>query len=446
MKFHLLTWKQSITLFLLSIPFVLAGCNGPQNPLSGFSPSSAPTPVDQGHLIYTLSDKSIHAIHSSNGTIAWHQDTSGTYQEALVTKNTVYVIGDKLYTFNAASGKPGWSEPIGSQSMVSNFSNIAVDDSNVYIVADGVALAFNAKNGNIQWRTTLQQPSNAGMPDGGLETIYPVIIVQNGILYTNNNDGSFVAALRTSDGTQLWGIRIPDDIGSDTLGLGLYYQPVDNLFLHNGVLYAMTSSDIAALNIQSGTISWQKIVGRIDSMAMFNNAIDINTYQSVVGSPPSGSYQVQLSNGGSSTLNLPSGSVDFEHGYMNGTVYMIGGPTNGDIMAVQLSNDSTMWDTPSTGKMDFLSVVDGNVYAVRDDGMIMLLNGKTGKTIWSQPMPQGEGENIQVDGDEIYSMSDGQITAIDVHTGHTLWTATTDGNKTSLTGSSAGPLVLMSSN
>jgi outer membrane protein assembly factor BamB len=450
MQSQLAMRKQLIPFLFLPISLLLISCNGPQNPLTGNNSSPASPSLNPGHLIYTLSDQSLSAFHSITGTIVWQTNSSTPYQEALATKDAVYAVSDKLYAFDAASGQSTWNQPLTSNSTAFNTSNIAVDNQGVYIVSDDIAFAFNTKNGSILWRTELQPPSSSkgAIPNGGLGTPSPVIIVQNGILYTNAfdgnaSDGSFVAALQTSHGNQLWSTTVPDDTETDNLVL--YFQPVDTILLHNNVLYGITDTDIAAFNIQNGQILWQTITGGVASMALTDNAIYISATQNVVGSPQNGSYQLLLANGKLSTLNLPAGSANFEKGYINNMVYMTGGPTGGDILAFQLPSGTTKWHVEGTGQIDFLEVLGGNVYTARNDGRISLFNGNNGKTIWSRTVPKGQGKDILTDGNEIYMSGDGLVVAIEIHTGNTLWSAQTDGNRSVLT-SDGFPLVFMSNN
>lgn len=446
---QLLACQRLIQFFSLLLLLVLASCDSPSGLLNGGHSTSTQSSIDRGHLIYTMSDKSLRAFFSKKGVNAWKKDTSSTYRSFLVTKDTVYAVSDKLYAFDAVSGEDKWNQPIGENLSYSfnAVSNIATDNNNVYVVSNGIAFSFNAKKGTPQWRQPLQPPVDArGTADGGFGTSKAVIIVQSGMLYINNKDGSFVAALQTDHGKQLWSKQIPDDIDPGSFGASLYYQPVDDLILHNGVLYARTSTDVVALNKQSGAIIWQKIVGRVDSMTMTTDDMYISTKQNVVGAPQDGFYQLKLSNGTLNALQLPDGSVDFEHGYQDGNVYMIGGPTSGDVMAVQLSNNALMWRVESTGKIDFLDILNGNLYVVRDDGMISLLDRRSHKTIWSKSVPRGQGLNVQADQSAIYSASNGHVTAMDIQTGKTLWTVDTNGNLAPLTSNSNAPAVFISSN
>lgn len=428
--------------FFFTLLLLLFISCSPQNSPTGNTSGSTSSPSDQGHLIYTLSDSSLSAFHSTTGTRAWQVNNSDGYQEQpLVTKDTVYAVSDrKLYAFDAMTGQAKWNQPL-SQEALTGVSNVVADNQGVYIFLDNIVFAFNVKNGSILWRTQLREPSSSeGMiPNGGFLPPVPLIVIQHGILYTNS-DGSFIAALQTSDGKQLWSVTIPDN--TDPNSLAAYFQPVYNLFLHNGVLYAMTYTDIVALNIQNGQIIWQTITGSMASTEITDNNMYLTVTQNVVGSPQSGSYQLRLTNGALSPLNLPSGSADFKNGYINSLVYMAGGPTGGDILAVQLPDGITKWHIEGTGQIVFVDVIGSNVYTVRDDGRISLLNGNNGKAIWSQMVPQGQGKNIITDGKEIYMASDGLVISIDIHTGNTLWSAKTNGNF--LLGNF--PLVFMGSN
>src|SRR5581483_5754685 len=448
MKLRGMNASRFILFFFLVLLFVLAGCSNPQNILSGNAASS--TVVDQGHLVYTLSNTSLRAFHSKTGTLAWSQDSpdSSVYQEILVTKTTAYALRDhKLYTFDASSGKSGWSQPIDSLSSASSISNIAVDNWGVYVAANGIAFSFDAKTGNLQWRTTIQAPETAGVTTS-LASPKPVIVVQNGVLYTNDDAPVAVVALQSTTGKQLWSAGIPDDTPRTQGGL----QAVYNLLWHNGMLYAITNYDIAALNIHQGSILWQKVLGTgsfatgiiIGSFTIEDTTMMLTTTN--FDGSQGGAYQLQLSTGTMTPLNLPSGVLDFGDGYHNGVAYMVTGPTSGDLIAAQVSNGTTLWNKEGTGHISYFSVVGENVYIVRDDGVIMLLDGKNGKPLWSKTLQQGQGKNIQTDENAIYSANNGQLLALDVHTGSTLWTASTHGNKTDIQSRLNAPLVFMSSN
>lgn len=422
MRVHWSHWKQLSLFCSLFVVFLLAGCGGPQ----GTSPSP---PVNQGHLIYTLSDKSLTALYSRTGVDAWHADTGGTYQEACASGGTVYTLSDKLSAFDAANGRLKWSQPLGGNTAPENTSNIVVDAQAVYLVSESIAFAFNPNNGSLLWRTELQPPASlaGAAPNGGLVPPTPTIIVQNGVLYTNGSNGTFAAALQTSNGQQLWSGAVPDNTTPHSLVP--YFQPVSTLVFSQGELYGVTSTDLIAFNRQNGAIKWQTIVGALDSMAFVGDAVDVEVTRNVVGSPPSGAYQLSLASGTLRALRLPAGVVDFARGYKNGVLYLAGGPTGGDVLAVNLADGAIRWHFVGTGKIDFLDVLGGAVYALRSDGVTELLNASDGRTLWTQPGTSGQGKGAIADGDELYAPGDGLIMALDIHTGHILWSAQTNGNK-----------------
>jgi outer membrane protein assembly factor BamB len=142
-----------------------------------------------GGNIYDASfDNSVSAFNASNGALLWRHQLPALAYEPIVASNTiVYVHASNyaIYTLNPATGAPLWSKP------ATNIFTFVVVQGTTYIVTINSEVEALDTNGTTLWHRQL--PSTAIQP----------LIVASGVVYTGTSSGT-VYALRASDSALLW--------------------------------------------------------------------------------------------------------------------------------------------------------------------------------------------------------------------------------------------------
>lgn len=142
-----------------------------------------------GGNIYDASfDNSVSAFNARSGALLWRHLLPALAYEPIVASDTiVYVHASNyaIYTLNAANGAPLWSKP------VTNVFTFVVVQGTIYIVTiNSEVEAFDANSTRLWQR---QLPSIAIQP----------LIVASGVVYTGTSSGT-VYAIRASDSALLW--------------------------------------------------------------------------------------------------------------------------------------------------------------------------------------------------------------------------------------------------
>jgi hypothetical protein len=155
-------------------------------------------------VVYVSGDK-LYAFNAASGARLWSAATGAGGGPPAVANGAVYVTGDKLYAFNAASGAPLWSVAIGADG-----SSPAVANGVVFVSGDR-AYAFDAASGSRLW--------SAAVGIGGSSPA-----VANNVVYVTGNE---LYALNATTGSRLWSAT--NDFGGFGGGLPA---------VANGVVYA----------------------------------------------------------------------------------------------------------------------------------------------------------------------------------------------------------------
>ena len=233
----------------------------------------------------------IDARIASNGASAWGFRPAGNGRAAAVGRDgTVYVVADKLYALDGATGQVRWSNPNALK------SRLAIGpDGTLYGQKSGAVVAIDPAGGATKWSVSAYG-SDTGYND-------PVVVGDTVYVKTGKNDSrnarsmdlpswggeaapsgegrsitggattgttggqrypyyTFVnvSALRTSDGARLWTYGYP------SRSLGSIYSSVPSLgridggpvAVANGRVYSLTTDYVSAVDATRGTQIWRK--------------------------------------------------------------------------------------------------------------------------------------------------------------------------------------------
>ena len=176
-------------------------------------PGPGPVTYGLGRVYTGTNDGQVAAFDATSGSVAWRwvAPSGGAMHTAAFADGRVYIAADTpgdLYAIDAASGKLAWQLDLG-----------AVQPGTT-VVADGIVYsgmgedrttahlrAVDAKTGVILW----EKPEH-----------YQAPAVSNGVAYVTDNSG-LVAALRTSDGSELWRTHVPADSRAPAVANGVVY-------------------------------------------------------------------------------------------------------------------------------------------------------------------------------------------------------------------------------
>ncbi|WP_165875277.1 right-handed parallel beta-helix repeat-containing protein [Natrarchaeobius chitinivorans] len=223
---------------------------------------NAPTVVD-GMAYISDFQGTVYAIDVDTGDVEWEfeRDYDGTDEAPTVVDGVVYVaggtslIGDSgtLYAIDAETGDERWNE-----TMTRPPRGSTVVGDTVYVSTgpdfdhnNGYVLAFDATDGEALWEyeTTGQ---TRGAPT-----------VADGTVFIGDRVGT-VYALGAADGTEKWtfqsdsGTNIPT---SPTVDDGTVYVPVDNVVPEFGGDVTRWTTEVHALDAETGAEIWDEPFG-----------------------------------------------------------------------------------------------------------------------------------------------------------------------------------------
>ena len=214
----------------------------------------------------------------------------------------------------------------------------------------------------------------AFVPDPSLE-------VANGVAYTGIDTS--VAAVRTTDGSQLW---------HATVGGGASFAT-----LANGVLYVGSGANLDALRESSGKLLWQ--------------------------------FQGQ---GSPAWINGTNPIV------AGGIIYVT---STAAVYAVRESSGTLLWQDAAAGPTPAMLVLDNTTLYAGAPGSLAALRGSDGKPLWKS---QQNLSSFSVLGGEIYIYADTAVIALRKSDGKPLWSFPLKGitSKTTVTPTAAGTVYI----
>ena len=368
---------------------------------------STPTALVPGSIVVTVSQEGvIYGIRPSDGAILWTYATQeGTPPPPIRSTHNLLVDGPVVYfaqgglvvALQAASGNVIWKQHLILHTLPVNGAQLALDDGKLYVgglwdinaatpggPSSGrmAVFALQAANGSILWsyQTT------------GVSIIFPVLAVNNGVVYVRNADadaGESVEALQGQTGKVLWSTifsyRVPfaATATSDTL-----YVVVEG---RGG------SRPLLALDAQHGRQQWGQELNGPGA-----NLLDVDFPVLAQGMLIVGIYELQggyrfcayrVSDGAQTwcSADEPAGRSMNETDYvsMGSSLYAaaVTGATPASLSLVveslAISTGSHLWSMtlPGTGS-PFMSVMGSTVYAAAG-ATLYALDSATGQQTWT---------------------------------------------------------------
>ena len=337
-----------------------------------------------------------------------------------------------LYTQWGEDGPPlAWV----AKGLGAGYASVTVQGDRVYTTGNFAdsqsALAIDAKNGNIVWKTAITD----GAPKHGYEGSRTTPSIDGDRLYMVSSDGKIVC-LNRENGALLWSRDFSDWGGKMMSGWGYSESPlVDGSW----VLCTPGGNDgmVVALDKMSGKQAWAaKLPEYGDEEGVNGKGLrDGAGYSSVVVSKAAGVKQyIQLVGRGliglrasdgkllwryervsNGTANIPTALVDGDYvftstGYGTGSAYLKLVAKGDGVTAEEVYwLDSKQFQNKHGG----MTLVDGHIYAGHGNGtgLPICVNMKTGEIAWGPERAAGKGETslIYADGNIIMRRQDGVV-------------------------------------
>ena len=180
-------------------------------------------------VLYTGS-RALSALNAQNGGLYWSYPTQDVVTSLPIVEDDIVYASSydgHLYALNAGRGTLCWAYNTGSRI----YQTPAVAHGMVYVATSEGSnnfYAFDAYNGSIRWRTTIQAAH------------YAPIVVENVVCV---GDNASIATFDAQNGTRLWQQNISGTLSADLLHIA-------------GVLYAPSNEGIAALDVMTGQRMW----------------------------------------------------------------------------------------------------------------------------------------------------------------------------------------------
>jgi outer membrane protein assembly factor BamB len=294
----------------------------------------------------------------------------------------------------------------------------------VYAGSSHTVYAFKASDGTLLWSAQGYNPHTGPLvADGKVFVDY----------YMNEPDGSvtiYVAALKGTDGSQLWSKQV---VTHSTLA-----PPTPGTFgqlVANGVFYTAVLTDrflLYAFNANNGTLLWHSsstsAQGEYATLFVENGVVFAYVDRLYAYKASDGTLLWQ-SQGASQPLSGPNGTYS-DLLVTQGSAYA---DTNDGLTAYGTENGSQLWHVPvdsSLGQFMEITLANGVIYATQADGA-SALDAHTGKRLWSYKANRQFSGFLAplTDSDTLYiSNFMSGLTALDIHTGKLRWQAQVGGN------------------
>ena len=194
-------------------------------------------------------DGFLHALNARSGRPLWKFRTEGRIRSSPAISEGIVYVGSydgSVYAIAFGSGKLLWRYDTKGRSLNSAdfgfdrrsiLSSPSVSDGVVYIGSrDAHLYAINAATGTLKWLSDYE--------NNDMTWAISSPAVRAGVVYMGTADGAFVHALRTSDGHELWRLKMPSRVWASPAIAG------SKVYITN------QSGDLYALDAATGTESW----------------------------------------------------------------------------------------------------------------------------------------------------------------------------------------------
>ncbi len=360
---------------------------------------------------YVVSTTTVSAWRMDTGTRLWQMSLvpGAATPQSVINGTTLYIADGAVSAVRVTDGHVLWTVALPDAAQE---SAPIVANGDVFVDTSMELYAFQATDGTLLWR--YDHP--LAMPD---------LVADGATLYLASND---VIALNASDGTNRW---------EATLAEGMYTtQAAQALTLAGPTLYVQTQSDaVFALDAQTGAQRWVfQSPGGLSAPVIGSGTVYVATFVAPVvaqgaGAPTYTVLALKPSDGSvlwHTTLTPTDalGSTTPAPILMNTTLYVLAGPTGGDVIALRTSDGSRLWDVIGIAPGDYLVADAYGVTLVEQDGSLRRCD-ITGAVLWHHDGTQGQIAVVLAQPPILYVLwQSGQFAALVAATGHIRWETT----------------------
>jgi outer membrane protein assembly factor BamB len=208
------------------------------------------------------------------------------------------------------------------------------------------------------------------------QNIFTAPVVYGGRVYFGTDYTLY--ALKTSDGSTIWTIKLPQSDGGNNFSTPL---------LAGGLMYELSDSgNLYAFNIKDGSVAWSvAIEAPLGALASTASGPAVDSTAVYIGSTDHTFYAYDARSGSPLWKALTRGKIISTPVVVNGVVYF--GSGDNYVYALHTHDGSLKWkyltgnDVQSTP-----SVTAGVVYIASNDGYLYTLDAETGKPYWRAPI------------------------------------------------------------
>jgi outer membrane protein assembly factor BamB len=358
---------------LLTASAMVAGCNP-------FKKGVVKTPV-VGERIAVLSGESDIAVDPETAALPF------TIPEAVANENWAQSGGNASKSMgHVALGNAlgtAWTVSIGAGSDKQSrlISAPVVSGGRVYTIdTNGVARAFDARNGGAIWSTSF------GKDSGNKDANYGGGVAADGDrIYAVNGLGN-VAALDAATGAQIWTVKPGGPLrGAPTVADGAVY-----VISQDNQIYSLKAADgasnwtsAAALEIAGVFGSASPAVARGTVIAGFSSG-ELNAYRYENGRVV---WQDALSRTSISTSVAALSDIDASPVIDGNQVFAVG--KGGRMVALEINSGQRIWEQNVAG-ITTPWVAGDWVFVVTDEAKVVAMSRTNGKVRWINELPRWE--------------------------------------------------------
>lgn len=347
--------KYWISIVIVSL--MLTGCNQMpvRNPFAG---RQEPKLGELPPLSATKTKQSVNVAWTNN-TLAKQQRF--TKLVPLVTAQTIFAADHtgRIVALDSHSGKKIWNS---STSKKFTAGPSLMDKTLLLATSDAKVVAIDAQNGHQLWETKVSSEVLAA-PSG-----------DKGIVLVHAIDGS-VIALNGKTGEKLW------EVEQSTPSLTLHYSSAP-VIVDNLALVGFSSGKLLALNLHTGMIEWERTISLPKGRSELQRMVDISADPIVSGDTVFViTYQGKLA-----AVNIPSGNLIWERdisSYQNMALnenHLFVTDNAHDLWAIDKHTGTTIWKQGNlaTRYITGPAVVNGMVAVGDRGGYIHFLSAQKG--------------------------------------------------------------------
>jgi outer membrane protein assembly factor BamB len=204
--------------------------------------------IIEDSAVYFVDGNSLWALRLETGEQLWQQRLPTSHVRILdVSENylTVNFLSDRISTYSASTGKLLWSLPAGR-----GYVQAFIDGNTIYVLGDEIQ-EVNAENGDVLWSERADIKGKGLYDDGKIYFI-------GGDPY--NATEAYIVGLGLVDHKELWRTK-------------LVTKGVNEITIHDDMLFLLDQGNIYAINIQNGDLIWRTGVNSPTNLAVVGNNV-----------------------------------------------------------------------------------------------------------------------------------------------------------------------------